>query len=77
MDMMDITAANMKNTVVTLTNVITVRTLTWLTIGIGDLEPPVRALAAVTRPHTAPQLHVKVRAVKNSIRILILKKSYF
>ena len=63
MDMMDITAANMKNIAVTLTNLITVRTITLLIIGIENLELLVRTRIAVMRPHTASQLHAKVRAI--------------
>ena len=36
-------------------------------IGIGDLEPLVRAPAVVMRPHTAPQSHVKVRIIRQMI----------
>ena len=33
-------------------------------IGLGDLEPLVRAPAVVMHPHTAPQSYVKVRIDK-------------
>ena len=53
-DMKDMTVANMKNIVVTLTFngwVIIMQEM----IGIGGLEPLVRAPAVVTHPHTAMQ----------------------
>ena len=66
MDMKDITVSNMKNTVVTLTFsgwVIIMQEM----IGIGGLEPLVRAPAVVLRPHTAPQSHAKVRIIRQII----------
>ena len=63
MDMKDITVANLKNTVVILIFngwVIIILEM----IGIGGLEPLVRAPAVVLRPHTAPQSHVKVRIIR-------------
>ena len=36
-------------------------------IGIGGLEPLVRAPAVVLRPHTAPQSHAKVRIIRQTI----------
>ena len=62
-DMKDMTVANMKNIVVTLTFngwVIIMQEM----IGIGGLEPLARAPAVVLRPHTAPQSHVKVRVIR-------------
>ena len=51
MDIVDMVAPNIKNTVVTLTEV----------IGIGNLELLAKAPVAVMHPHTAAQLYVKVR----------------
>ena len=62
MDFKDITAANMKNTVVTLTKML-ISLMMQIMIGLGDLEPLVRGPAVVMRPHTAPQSHVKVRII--------------
>ena len=66
MDMKDMTVANMKNTVVTLTFsgwVIIMQEM----IGTGGLEPLARAPAVVLRPHTAPQSHAKVRIIRQTI----------
>ena len=66
MDMKDITVANMKNTVVTLTFsgwVIMVQEM----IGIGGSEQLARAPAVVMRPHTAPQSHAGVRIIRQII----------
>ena len=64
----DITAADMKNTVVTLTQCYMMGLIMgYRMIGIGDLEPLVRAPAAVMRPPTAPQSHVKVRILQQNI----------
>ena len=54
MDIVDIVAPNIKNTVVTLTEV----------IGIGNLELLVKVPVAVMRLHTAPKSHVQVRTDK-------------
>ena len=51
MDIVDMAAPNMKNTVATLTK----------ESGIGNLELLARAPVAVMHPHTATQLYVKVR----------------
>ena len=54
MDIVDMVAPNIKNTVVTLTEV----------IGIGNLELLVKVPVAVMRLHTAPKSHVQVRTDK-------------
>ena len=54
MDIVDMVAPNIKNTVVTLTQV----------IGIGNLELLVKVPVAVMRLHTAPKSHVQVRTDK-------------
>ena len=51
MDIMDMAAPNMKNTVATLTK----------ESGIGNLELLVRVHVAVMHPHTAPLSYVQVR----------------
>ena len=66
MDMKDITVANMKNIVVTLTFngwVIMVQEM----IGIGGSEQLARVPAVVMRPHTAPQSRVKVSIIRQLI----------
>ena len=71
MDMKDITVANMKNIVVTLTFngwVIMVQEM----IGIGGSEQLARAPAVVMRPPTALQSHVKVRISRQIFKILFL-----
>ena len=74
MDMMDITAANMKNTVMTLTE----RILVWVMIGIGISEPLARAPAVNMRPHTAPQSPVKVRVIRQiNFKILFFEASFY
>ena len=60
MDSMDITAANMKNTVMTLIE----GNLAWDMIGIDHLEPLAREPVVSMRPHTAPQSHAKVRIIR-------------
>ena len=54
MDIVDMVAPNIKNTVVTLTQV----------IGIGNLELLVKVPVAVMRLHTAPKSNVQVRTYK-------------
>ena len=54
MDIVDMVALNIKNTVVTLTEV----------IGIENLELLAKAPVAVMRLHTAPKSHVQVRIDK-------------
>ena len=54
MDIVDMVAPNIKNTVVTLTEV----------IGIGNLELLVKVPVAVMRLPTAPKSHVQVRTDK-------------
>ena len=64
--MKDMTVANMKNIVVTLTFngwVIMVQEM----IGIGGLEPLAREPVVGMHPHTAPQSHVKVRILQQNI----------
>ena len=66
MDMKDMTVANMKNIVGTLTFngwVIIMQEM----IGIGGLEPLARAPAVVMRPHTAALSRAKVRIIRQII----------
>ena len=67
MDIVDMAAPNMKNTVVTLTK----------GSGIGSLELLVRVPVAVMHPHTAPLSYVKVRVLEKSINSLFLSKTIF
>ena len=66
LDIVDMSAPNMKNTVVTLTKV----------IGIGNLELLVKAPVAVMLLHTAPKSHVQVRTDKKwplgHIKVLLI-----
>ena len=64
MDIVDMAAPNMKNTVVTLTK----------ESGIGNLELLVRVPVVVMHPHTAPLSYVKVRVLEKSINSLFLSK---
>ena len=67
MDIVDMAAPNMKNTVVTHTK----------GSGIGSLELLVRVPVVVMHPHTAPLSYVKVRVLKKSISSLFLSKFIF